>query len=103
MFDQQSQCFIEYFKAAHGREMRIKGMWEGRKHGRRLAREAGRQEGREEGRQQSCQEMIRLILERRCIQLSCAATDRLEHADLPSLNTWIGQLLSDVVPPELRD
>lgn len=111
MFDQQSQCFIEYFKAEHGREMRIKGMWEGRKHGRRLAREAGRQEGREEGRekgreegrQQSCLEMINLILERRSIQLSCAAKARLEHADIASLNKWIGQLLSDAVPPELRD
>lgn len=115
MFDQQSQCFIEYFKREHGREERIKGMWAGRKHGRRLAHEAGRQEGRKEGReegreegmaagcQRTCLEMVRQILELRKVQLSNTATDRLEHADLPQLKTWLAQLLSNELPAELQN
>lgn len=135
MFDQQSQCFIEYFKREHGREERIKGMWAGRKHGRRLAREAGRQEGRQEGReegreqgreegreegrmkgreegreeglaagcQRTCLEMVRQILELRKVQLSKTATDRLAHADLPQLKTWLAQLLSNELPAELQN
>jgi len=102
MFDQQSQCFIEYFKAQHGREERIKGMLAGRKHGLRLGRQEGREEGREEGRQQLCL-VIRMILKGRGTQLSRVASKRLVVADIESLQAWIGQLLSDEMPPELAD
>lgn len=107
MFDEQSQCFFDYFMAEFNREERIKSKWEGRKHGRRLAREAGRQEGREEGREegrlQSCREMICMIFKRRNIQLPQAVAERMEHADIPKLNQWIEQLLSNEMPAELND
>jgi hypothetical protein len=66
-----------------------------------MRRPPGRQEGLQKSRQE-VQEIVRLMLARSGFQLSGAANQRLEQADLITVKGWVEKLLANEVPPELK-
>ena len=61
--------------------------------GLRQGREEGRVEGREEGRTEIAQRTLERQLARRFGPLPPDAVDRIHHAALPQLETWLDRII----------
>lgn len=97
-------------REAARQEGRQEGCQEGRQEGRREGRQEGRLEGRREGRregiaigqQEALREIVRDLFQRGGIQMTGIATESLERASVATLKEWLGMLLANQVPSELR-